>query len=169
MKDYQPLLIEKMHQSGNSPRVFDTSVDFDVWVQTLDYDTMGAVKELPKNDWLDEHGIEEFAPMQGLYLREAQMTIGFICIADREKSTLKVRRFLEYLIGLDGSGVFMKLFATNLGYGLKDVRYLSAKDFTIIPDDEKEILTFKVQFQVNDPITKIVKGQGLMNNRLVEG
>ena len=139
-----------------------TTIDTqDVWgivCKDFPFKLYGDVKELPSQNWFDEHGNEEYIPNH-LYINSYDITAEFAFKGTRESANAPIRGFLNYLSGNDGlnQGAELSVYDTYTKIGRQKVRYISVSDELIIARDDSngDVFTFKVKFRVNDPITDI--------------
>ena len=117
------------------------------------------VKEPYKNEWLDEHGDEEWNSALFMQAYEIEVSFGTRSI-ENQWTVADVRLFLSWL----QNGEFM--FWSEYGnYGKQHVRYVGYNEDATLwsgkivhegEDTTEWILRFKLKFKVNDPVTNIV-------------
>nr|DAR09477.1 MAG TPA: hypothetical protein [Caudoviricetes sp.] len=150
---YDKVYLQKMKAS--SP-VKETVADFDIYCASMPFKLYSDAKDLSKRDWYDEHGEDEYIPEEGLKLKSYTIDVTFCCKGDKNSSNIKIKKFLDYLTGNDGSGVELKMYCTWTKIGRKSVRFTKLNDDArLVRDDDGDVLVFKVSFKVNDPITDI--------------
>ena len=84
------------------------------------------------------------------------MDVKFCCKGDKYSSNEKIKKFINYLTGLDGSGAEMKMYCTWTKIGRKSIRFDKLNDKAeLVRDDDGDILVFTITFKVNDPVTDV--------------
>ena len=84
------------------------------------------------------------------------MDVRFCCKGDKYSSNEKIKKFINYLTGLDGSGAEMKMYCTWTKIGRKGIRFDKLNDKAeLLRDEDGDTLVFTITFKVNDPITDI--------------
>lgn len=137
--------------------VYETVADFDIYCMDIQFSTMQNVKELPSNDWYDEHGDDEYIP-DSLKISAYTVDIKFACKGSYRTVNNKINTFVSYLTGADGSGAEMKMYSTYTQIGRQGVRFHSMEEEAELVRDSKngDILIFTITFKINDPVTNIV-------------
>ena len=167
MGNWNNFYIQKM---GSSDSVHESVSTWGIWCKSIPFVIARGVKEPAKNDWYDEHGDDEYIPVEGLYMQAYTMKVEFGCkvisagtgIAAVSDVRAKVTSFLEYL---RTSGM-MKLYSSYTGIGRQEVRLVEVDDNATWDksDEGNQFLIFSVTFKVNDPVTDVVLGQGTNSN-----
>lgn len=136
--------------------VKETVADFDIYCADIPFKLFVEAKDPSKRDWMDEHGDDEYIPDSGLKLKAYSMDVKFCCKGDKYSSNEKIKRFVSYLTGLDGSGAEMKMYCTWTKIGRKSIRFDKLNDKAeLVRDDDGDILVFTITFKVNDPVTDV--------------
>jgi len=114
------------------------------------------VKELPNNDWYDEHGLDEYIP-DVLPMKEYEIEVGFVYHGEPNTGMSQVNQFLSFL----ANGGSNKIYSSRIQQGRRDVR-LKSVDVTgeAIDSGCDDVVLFTVVFQVNDPITEVTLSYG---------
>lgn len=150
---YEKVYIQKT--KTGSP-VKETIVDFDIYCADMPFKMFVEAKDPTKHDWFDEHGDDEYIPDSGLKLKAYSMDVKFCCKGDKYSSNEKIKRFVSYLTGLDGSGAEMKMYCTWTKIGRKSIRFDKLNDKAeLVRDDDGDILVFTITLKVNDPVTDV--------------
>lgn len=115
------------------------------------FDVGKEQKDLPKNDWLDEHGDDEFVPDEPIYKAfEDEIEFAFKGGDD----------FLEYISNfihyLSHGGVF-SMYDEHTKVGFENVRFVKYDpEADFIKEEQEVIIKFKVTFKINSPQSNIV-------------
>ena len=158
---YKRFLVQKENEYLNDGTTAnDTTVhDSDEWgirISDIPFKVKGDAKELPSNDWHDEHGSEEFIPDE-LPMKAYDTTVSFVFKGAKGTAGAKIKSFLDYL----ANGGRFKMYVEEYKMGRQHVRYDSYDpNAEYIDDDDdnkdgEDIILFKVKLQVNDPETQI--------------
>lgn len=147
-----------IQKTSSGSTVKETVADFDIYCMNIQFSTMQDAKELPNNDWYDEHGDDEYIPST-LMLKAYTMDIKFACKGAEKSANAKINALMSYLTGADGSGSEMKIYSTYTQIGRQGVRFLKlSEDAELIRDKNGDILMFTVTFKINDPVTNVTLG-----------
>nr|DAX76195.1 MAG TPA: hypothetical protein [Caudoviricetes sp.] len=150
---YEKVYIQKI---GAGSPVKETIADFDIYCADMPFKLFVEAKAPSKRDWFDEHGDDEYIPNGGLKLKAYTMDVRFCCKGDKYSSNEKIKKFINYLTGLDGSGAEMKMYCTWTKIGRKGIRFDKLNDKAeLLRDEDGDTLVFTITFKVNDPITDI--------------
>lgn len=150
---YEKVYIQKI---GAGSPVKETIADFDIYCADMPFKLFVEAKAPSKRDWYDEHGDDEYIPNGGLKLKAYTMDVRFCCKGDKYSSNEKIKKFINYLTGLDGSGAEMKMYCTWTKIGRKGIRFDKLNDKAeLLRDEDGDTLVFTITFKVNDPITDI--------------
>lgn len=150
---YEKVYIQKI---GTGSPVKETIADFDIYCADMPFKLFVEAKTPSKRDWYDEHGDDEYIPNGGLKLKAYTMDVRFCCKGDKYSSNEKIKKFINYLTGLDGSGAEMKMYCTWTKIGRKGIRFDKLNDKAeLLRDEDGDTLVFTITFKVNDPITDI--------------
>lgn len=150
---YEKVYIQKI---GTGSPVKETIADFDIYCADMPFKLFVEAKAPSKRDWFDEHGDDEYMPNGGLKLKAYTIDVRFCCKGDKYSSNEKIKKFINYLTGLDGSGAEMKMYCTWTKIGRKGIRFDKLNDKAeLLRDEDGDTLVFTITFKVNDPITDI--------------
>jgi len=150
---YEKVYIQKI---GTGSPVKETIADFDIYCADMPFKLFVEAKAPSKRDWFDEHGDDEYIPNGGLKLKAYTMDVRFCCKGDKYSSNGKIKKLINYLTGLDGSGAEMKMYCTWTKIGRKGIRFDKLNDKAeLLRDEDGDTLVFTITFKVNDPITDI--------------
>lgn len=158
---YKRFLVQKENEYLNDgTTVNDTTIhDSDEWgirIVDMPFKVKGKAKELPENDWKDEHGKEGFIP-DVLPIEAYDTTVSFVFKGAKGTAGAKIKSFLDYL----ANGGYFKFYCEEFKQGRQHIRYDDYDpNAEYIDDDDdnadgEDIITFKVKLQVNDPETEI--------------
>lgn len=166
MANWQNFYLQKMgvDGQGNAYPICESVATWGIFCKEIPFALAGSAKSPAKNEWYDEHGVEEYISPTGLYMDAYDMTVKFGCKAivsgsheasvfnvSVESVRANVAAFIEYL---RTSGM-MKMYSSYTGVGRQDVRLDSYDDGDWVNDNGVEMLVFDIKFKVNDPITEI--------------
>lgn len=105
-------------------------------------------KEVTTDDWIEEDGEDSFEPdILPLKAYDLEAEIGY----QGSDFKTKLKSFLDYLIGVDGDGVKLKVYNPHSKIGRKGLRFLKYEPVI----SSSDVFTFKVTFRVTDPRTEI--------------
>lgn len=146
------LLFQKM--KVDSP-VKDSFEDFGIVCTDVPFMPKGEAKELANNDWPDESGEDAYIP-DTIPTQAFDWEIGMAYKGALTTCHTKIKSFLDYLTGRDGSGGAMKVYSSYTGIGRQYVHYKSVSDFEFVKSNMDEVLTFTLTLRVTDPDTEVV-------------
>lgn len=150
---YEKVYIQKTKTGSH---VKETIADFDIYCADMPFKLFVEAKTPSKRDWFDEHGDDEYIPESGLKLKAYSMDVKFCCKGDKYSSNEKIKKFINYLTGLDGSGAEMKMYCTWTKIGRKSIRFDKLNDKAeLVRDNDGDTLVFTITFKVNDPVTDV--------------
>lgn len=143
-KDYS-IVFQKEKEGSPLIDLFD---DFDMVCISFPFQLGFETKEVVTDDWTEEDGEDSYEPeVLKLKAYDLEAEIGYQ--GDDFKN--KLQSFLDYLIGLDGNGVKLKVYNPHSKIGRKGLRFIK-----YAPNiSNEDIHTFKVTFRVTDPKTNI--------------
>ena len=155
MKYYKVLMQKEGLKGVNEGEVKDTVRDFGVWCQSVPFDVGMEVKEPVTRDWKDEDGEDSYAG-GGLFVAAYDMTVKWVVKGEKGSCKEKVKTFLKYLSGRDGSGVKMKIWSEWTGIGRQHVRLKKVSEgATLDRCGEEEGVAFETVMRVEDPVTEV--------------
>lgn len=140
--------------------VKETVASFDVYCSEMPFVIANKAKDLTTRNWHDEDGLDAYVPSV-LKMEAYELEVKFICKGDRDSSNQKIRNFIDYLTGRDGSGVYLKVYDSYTEIGRQHVRFTELSDKAeLVRDADGDILVFTVKFNVDDPVTDIKPTKG---------
>ena len=137
--------------------VVDTQNQWKIVCKDFPFKLFGSAKDLPSQNWFDEHGAEEYIP-KTLFMDAYDIKVEFAYKGVRDSANTAIRGFLNYLTGNDGlnQGAELMVYDTYTKIGRQKVRFVSVdNDLIVRNDSEGDVFTFTVEFRVNDPMTDI--------------
>lgn len=152
--EYGKVYIQKL--KDGSP-MYETSAKWDIFCAEIPFMAYNESKELDSNDWHDEDGGDEYIPTDGLKMKPYDMTVKFCCKGDKYYANSVILPFQKYLTGRDGLGTEMMIYCDWTKIGRTNIRYIRTHDDAeLVRDEDGDILVFKIDFRVNDPVTPVV-------------
>ena len=143
---YKPFLVQKM-KDGYAVR---NSTEWGILIKSFPFDIYPEMKDIPKNDWFDEDGDEEFVPDVPVF-KAYEAEVEFIYEGARDTGYTNVRSFLNYL----ATNGLNKIYDSYTSIGKQNVRYQKQSDAKLYRNSTKEYIIFKVNLKFNDPTTMI--------------
>ena len=143
---YKPFLVQKM-KDGYAVR---NSTEWGILIKSFPFDIYPEMKDIPKNDWLDEDGDEEFVPDVPVF-KAYEAEVEFIYEGARDTGYTNVRNFLSYL----ATNGLNRIYDSYTSIGRRNVRYQKQSDAKLYRNSTKEYIIFKVNLKFNDPTTMI--------------
>ena len=149
---YYKYYIQK--EADGSP-VKEKAEDFNIYEVDSKFYGGASAKELPKRNWNDEHGDDEFVP-SNLMMESVSHSVKFGYKGDKYSANKALKDFIDYL----SNGGSMKIYDEYNKIGRQHVRFSSVSDDAeLVRSDEGDILIFTVNLKVNDPVTDVVLGK----------
>jgi hypothetical protein len=134
-------------EKPGSPRK-DLVSDFGMVCISFPFQSGFETKEVTTEDWIEEDGEDSFEPdILPLKAYDLEAEIGY----QGSNFKAKLKSFLDYLIGLDGNGVKLKVYNPHSKIGRKGLRFIKYEPVF----SSSDVFTFKVTFRVTDPRTEI--------------
>lgn len=153
-------------KEGDDKDLVETVSAFDIYCSSIPFMLAGKVKELTTRNWYDEDGLDAYVPSE-LKMEAYSMDVSFCCKGDRDSSNAKIKKFLDYLTGRDGTGVYLKMYDSYTEIGRQHVRFSELKDNAeLVRDGDGDILVFDITFNVDDPVTSVSPTYDSNNNIL---
>lgn len=134
-------------------------------------------KELPKRDWLGQHGVDVYVPST-IPMKEYRLDVEFLYVGkddykagvnDTRKIREDINNFIKFLYGRIGSGVSgdtvqsgrLAVYNEHTKIGRKDitVNKVDPKLFLCDNSDDEAIARFVVTFDINDPVTDVTPSE----------
>ena len=139
----------------------DTSVhglsNWGIVATSLPFKIVGEMKDIPKNDWFDEDGDDEYIPDTPVY-KAYEMDAKFFIEASSMPSLIEnIRGFIQYI----AAGGSFSIYNPNTGIGRQNIRYVSYSDEAKYnkvgtSDGTKYMCEFSLKLKVNNPNTNII-------------
>lgn len=149
---YYKVLIKK---EADGAAVKDTVADFGVWCAEMPFDMGLTVKEPTVRNWKDEDGEDSYTG-GGLKAEAYDMTVKWAAKGEAFAVKDKVRAFVDFLSGRDGSGCKMQVYCDWTGTGRQHVRLKSVADSAKLDRcGNMEVVTFETVLRVEDPVTNV--------------
>lgn len=146
------ILFKKMKSDALVVDPFD---DWGIVCKDFPFKLYGEAKELPSQDWHDEHGDDEYIPSE-LRISAYEIDVEFVYKGDMNTANTNIMAFLDYLTGKGGTGAELMVYDTYTRIGRQGVRYVSVDDDIFWRQEEGgDVVVFVVTFKVNDPTTDI--------------
>lgn len=150
----KPYSIYFRKMNDESP-VVDTLGKWGVVCKDFPFKVYGDAKDLPKHDWKDEDGDDEYIPSV-LPISSYEMEVEFAYKGAMDSANKKIKEFLDYLTGRDGTGAEFSVYDTYTRIGRQHMRFVSVKDDIFLRSESGgDVIVFAVTFKVNDPVTDI--------------
>ena len=146
LTQYKPFLVQKM-KDGYAVR---NSTEWGILIKSFPFDIYPEMKDIPKNDWFDEDGDEEFVPDVPVF-KAYEAEVEFIYEGARDTGYTNVRNFLNYL----ATNGLNKIYDSYTSIGRQNVRYQKQSDAKLYRNSIKEYIVFKVNLKFNDPTNMI--------------
>lgn len=143
-EDYS--IIFQKEKTGSPSK--DLVSDFGMVCISFPFQLGFEAKDVTTDDWIEEDGEDSFEPdILTLKAYDLEAELGY----QGEDFKAKLRAFLNYLIGLDGNGVKLKVYNPHSKIGRKGLRFLKYEPVI----SSSDVFTFKLTFRVTDPRTEI--------------
>lgn len=135
---------------------YDVLNEFGFWTKDIPFPLSGEVKGVDSNDYFDEDGDQEWAQKR-LRLKAYNMDVTWIARGSKDELLAMFEKFRSYLLGIEGTGTTFILYSERHHIGMKDVRLNKIYDDVVYDDidDDHFILQIKMQFKVNDPVSRV--------------
>ena len=139
--------------------VVDTLDNWDIVCKDFPFKLYGDAKELPVRNWKDKDGDDEYIPSV-LPIEAYEMEVEFAYKGDMNSANEKIREFLDYLTGRDGTGAEFSVYDTYTRIGRQHVRYVGVEEDVFFRGKKSstygyDVVVFVVKMKVNDPVTDI--------------
>ena len=154
---YKGIYFQK-HKEGST--VKESLEDFGIWCKDFPFRLAGDAKELASEDWPEEDGADEYVPEE-LRMKAYDAEVEFGYKGAMDTANAKIRSFLDYLTGRDGTGAELKVYDSYTRIGRQHVRLSRVSDDAFVRNTgEGDVVVFNVTFRVNDPVTDITLSKG---------
>lgn len=144
-------------QAEATGELVETISRFGIYAKSIPFVVSMEAKEVPSNDWYDEHGEEDYIPSGGLYMKSYDMEtewafktckIGGVTISANDA----IKGFADMLRRMR----HFKLYDTYNRVGRNRVRFVKiSDDATLVRNADGDILIFKVTLKVCDPVSEV--------------
>lgn len=148
-----------MQKSASDSPVRDLYETFGFVCTDVPVTMFADIKELDSNDWKDEHGEDAYIP-DTLMIKAYDWDIAVCYKGDAGTGPAALRTLLDYLTGLDGSGVEMKLYSPYTGVGRSGCYYKGSSGHSLHRIINEDIVEVTLRFRVTSPVANIVLGNG---------
>lgn len=139
----------------NDALVVDTLDNWGIVCKEFPFKLCGEAKELPTNEWMDEDGDDEYVPEE-LKMASYELEVEFVYKGEFGEANTKIKGFLDYLTGRDGSGAELEVYDTYTKIGRQHIRYVGVEEDVMWRQEEGgDVVVLVVTFKVNDPVTDI--------------
>lgn len=140
-----------IQKEADGSEVKELGEDFEFYEMESKFYGGNTVKDVPKRDWYDEDGDDEFVPDEQKY-KAFEMDVKFGYKGDMGSANAKLKALQDYL-----NGGTMKVYDSYNQIGRQDVRFVSIDDDAELVRDEEDgdILVVTIKLKVNDPKTEI--------------
>lgn len=134
----------------------ETIAAFGMYCMSIPMSVGDGIKALSERSWAGEDGLDTYVPGR-LSLEAYTIKIKFGFKGAKYGANPKLKEFVDYLTGADGSGVYMKLYCDYTGIGRRHVRLtkLPGEADLVRNGDEGDILVAEFEFKADDPVTSI--------------
>ncbi len=147
IEKYKPLLIAK---TKNSSVVRDSN-EWNCLVKSVPFILKPEIKDLPATDWKDQNGKDVYVP-DTLTFKEYDIDIEFLFIGEHGTGNTQIKEFIEFLC-TGGANI---LYDSYTKIGRQNVVYKKYDEDSLYRrDGENDIIIFKLNFTVYDPITEV--------------
>lgn len=150
IRNYKPFYIETASDSG----AWDTR-EYGLIAQTQPYPDNIEMKEPYKNDWLDEHGDDEY--VADMYYKSFEFTVKFFIkyIRAVSETPINVINGLKKQFRDKIKNGYFKVYDSWQDVGYRNVRFVSDNVEQRYVSDDSAWMIFSVTFKVDDPATKV--------------
>lgn len=150
---YKGIYFQKHKEDAS---VKESLADFGIWCKDFPFRLFGDVKDPVSTDWPEEDGADEYVP-EVLRMKAYDVEVEFGYKGGMDSANVKIRAFLDYLTGRDGTGVEMKVYDSYTKIGRQRVRLSKVSDDAFVRNEgEGDVVVFNATFRVNDPVTDII-------------
>lgn len=131
----------------------DLLKDFGCGVSSFPFKPFSEAKDAITRDWVDEHGTDVYIPKDGQFLKSYELDVELIFKGTENNIRTNIMNFLKFIYGKR-----LAIYDEFVGFGRKDVRAKSHDNnlLFIAGDNADSVATFKVKFEVNDPVTEVL-------------
>ena len=144
---------EGTDSSGAAYPIKESGKDFNVYEKECKFYGGRETKDIPKRDWYDQNGDDEFTPTTPVY-KSQDVDVKFAYKGALFSANAYIKNFMEYL----ATGGTMKIYDEYNRIGRQSVRFVGIPDDAELhrkKDGADEALIFTVKLKVNDPVTDV--------------
>lgn len=123
----------------------DISSYYNITCKSIPFTPFPDLKELPKREWFDQQGDDEFIPLNPVF-KAYEITTPMAFIGKLDDARDSIYSFLQYLQGAEFS-----IYDEFKKKGVR-CRYMSYTDDAFYRRD-RDIVSFSVKLKVNNPLT----------------
>ena len=155
--DYKPFYI----QTASDSLAFDT-LELGLLAKSNPYPLLPSPKDPYKNDWIDEHGDDEY--VAEMYYQSIEFSVSFYVKAydaDGKTAEEHIRQQVEAFFSKIREGEFM-IYDSYTGIGRQKVRYAGYSEESFIRRQDWARAIFTISLKVNDPMTRIKIQNGVL-------
>lgn len=140
-----------VQKEADGSEVKELGEDFGFYETESKFYGGNAVKDIPKRDWNDEDGDDEFVPDEPKY-KAFEMSVKFGYKGDFGSANAKMKALQDYL-----SKGTMKVYDSYNRIGRQNVRFVEISDDAELVRDKEDgdILIITIKLKANDPRTEI--------------
>lgn len=146
--DYKPFYI----QTDADSNAIDT-LNWGLVAKTNPFPAMPSPKEPYKNEWLDEHGDDEY--VEKMYYEAFEFDVTFYIKAKGDEAARDIVTQVNSFFDRIKQGEFL-IYDSYTGIGRRKVRYAGFKEEEYKSGQGWTRAIFTVTFKVNDPITRVI-------------
>lgn len=144
---YKPFLVKKLKDGS----VVRDSTEWNIMVKSFPFKVYPDMKDVPKRDWVDENGDDEFTPDEPFF-KAYEMECEFLFKGSHGTANTQIHSFIDYL-SKNGTNA---IYDSYTKIGKTKVRYVSYNpEIFHRREDKDDLVVFKLTLKVNDPVTNI--------------
>jgi len=130
---------------------FCTRESYGLWIKHIPFISYPQIKELTKQDWIDEQGEDVWLPTTGVMQSAFDMEVEFVYYAKDGMANERINAFIDRI-----KGKWLKVYDSYTRKGYRGV-YLTefGSEPTFRRRGLQDSVQFKVKFRVNDPATDV--------------
>lgn len=153
MQDFYKIYMQKEREGSE---LKETIKDFGLYCMDSPFILYTTARKLTEREWPGEDGKDVYVPSR-LDVDAYSIKLKFGYKGAEREANNKIKAFLEYLTGRDGSGVYMKMYCDYTNIGRRHVRFSQIPgDPVFFRDGDGDFLVFDLEMNVDDPVTDIV-------------
>ncbi len=117
---------------------------YGIYIKSIPFQPFPELKDLPKRDWADQQGDDEFIPVNPVF-KAYETTVDFVYVGGLETSRDAIYSMISYMQGAEFS-----LWDSWKKKGIR-CRYVGYTDSAFYRKDE-DIVSFSLKLKVNNPL-----------------